>query len=291
MNIFFRKLILWLFIIFKGAFIGSAGILPGLSGGVLMLVFGFYEPFMEVLAYPKTAIKKHRRLILPFLIGVTGGFWLTSIFLSKVFSLFEIESTCLFIGIVAGMFPAMFRDASKKGLLRGSWAGFAISAVLMLALLEFFQFGPGVTVTPNFGWYVFCGILWGLSMIIPGMNTTSLLLFMGLYIPMTSGLGRLEMPVLFPWLLGIAIALIVFSRIVNFIFGKFHSIFMYCIIGTALASTIPIIPLKYESTGQLLLCISLAIIGAFLAVLIDKLEKISRERLLNTQKTENTADK
>jgi putative membrane protein len=256
-----------------------------------MLVFGFYEPFMEILAHPKEGIKKHWRLIFPFTFGVVGGFWLTAVFLSKVFSVYEIEATCLFTGIVAGMFPAMFRDADKKGHERGAWAAFGISTVFMLAMLEFFQFGPGISVKPDFGWYVFCGLIWGLSMIIPGMNTTSLQLFMGLYIPMTTGLGKLDMSVVVPWLIGIALALFIFSRLVKLVFDRFYGIAMYCIIGTALASTIPTIPIKYESSGQIILCIMLAVAGAVFAVGIDKLEKISRERLFNMFNLEKMIDK
>lgn len=291
MNIIIRKLILTVLLFFKGAFVGSAGILPGLSGGVLMLVFGLYEPFMEMLAHPKTGIKKYWLIMIPFIVGVAGGFWLTAIFLSKIFSVYEIEATCLFIGIVAGMFPAMFRDADKKGRLPGSWAAFVISTVLMLGLLEFFQFGPGISVTPNFGWFIFCGLIWGLSMIIPGLNTTSLQLFMGLYIPMTTGLGKFDMSVVIPWFIGIAIALIIFSRAVSFVFGKFYSIAMYCIIGTALASTIPIVPIDYESVLQLILCIALAIAGAIIAVGIDKFDKLSRARIMAAVNPGSPADK
>ncbi len=254
--------------------------MPGISGGVFMLVFGFYEPFMEVLSKPKTGLARHWRLILPFVTGVAVGFWITAVFLSQIFSGFEKESTCLFAGIVAGMFPSMFRDANKKGRLPGSRTALFTGTFFMLALLLFLRFGTGIEVEPNAGWYIFSGILWGLSMIIPGLNSTSLLLFMGLYISMTRGLSRLEMPVLIPWLIGIALALLVFSRGVGFVFGRYYSIAMHAIIGTVLASTIMIIPLEYEDAGQLILCAFLALLGVLLAVGLDWIDRIMRVKYL-----------
>ena len=103
---------------------GAGGILPGLSGGVMILAFGFYEAFLETLAHPKDGLKKHWRILLPLGLGSVAGFWLTSVFLAKIFSLYEKEATCLFAGLVAGMFPAMFRAANEKGNDRspGPWA-------------------------------------------------------------------------------------------------------------------------------------------------------------------------
>ena len=57
-----------------GALIGAGAILPGVSGGVLAVVFGVYQPVMETLTHPKTAIPKYWRWAIPLGLGWAVGF-------------------------------------------------------------------------------------------------------------------------------------------------------------------------------------------------------------------------
>ncbi|MGI6167530.1 MAG: DUF368 domain-containing protein [Eubacteriales bacterium] len=270
-----EKTAVWLLTFIKGAAVGAGGILPGLSGGVMMLAFGFYEAFLETLVHPKAGLKKHWRILLPLGLGSVVGFWLTSVFLAKIFSLYEKEATCLFAGLLVGMFPAMFRSADQKGKDRSPapWTALIITTLLMLGGLEFLEFGDVVRLTPNFGWFVVTGVLWGMSMVIPGMNSSSLLIFLGLYLPMTEGLGKLDMSVVFPWLVGMLAALAALPRVVAFFFDRYYRTSRYCIIGLVLATTIKIIPLQYAGAGELLLCAGLGIIGFAIAVGLGRLDK------------------
>lgn len=270
-----KKSDLWLLTFIKGAAVGAGGILPGLSGGVMILAFGFYEAFLETLAHPKDGLKKHWRILLPLGLGSVAGFWLTSVFLAKIFSLYEKEATCLFAGLVAGMFPAMFRAANEKGNDRspGPWAALTITTLLTLGLLALFKSGDGVTLTPNFGWFVFTGILWGMSMVIPGMNSSSLLIFLGLYLPMTEGLGKLDMSVVLPWLIGMLAALAALPRVVAFFFSRYYRTSKYCIIGLVLATTIQIIPLEFSGAGELIICAALGVAGFMLAIALGALDR------------------
>src|SRR5699024_11628269 len=71
-------------------------------------------------------------------------------------------------------------------------------------------FRSGDNIKPNFGWYVFCGCMWGLSMIVPGLSSSSVLLFMGLYQTMAAGIAKLDMAVCIP--LGIGFLLTLAAR-------------------------------------------------------------------------------
>ena len=57
----------------EGLIIGIGGILPGVSGGVLCIVFGLYQPVMEVFAAPVQNLKKHFRLLAPVALGAAAG--------------------------------------------------------------------------------------------------------------------------------------------------------------------------------------------------------------------------
>ena len=57
-----------------GALIGAGAILPGVSGGVLAVVFGVYQPVMETLTHPRTAIPKYWCWAIPLGLGWAVGF-------------------------------------------------------------------------------------------------------------------------------------------------------------------------------------------------------------------------
>ena len=67
-----------LFQMVKGALIGVCSILPGVSGGVLAVIFGVYKPLMSFFAHPITRMKKSIPLLLPVLIGCLAGVMLIS---------------------------------------------------------------------------------------------------------------------------------------------------------------------------------------------------------------------
>ena len=64
----------WLRDLLCGVLIGAGAILPGVSGGVLAVVFDIYRPFMEVLTHPREAIPKYWRWFLPIGLGCAIGF-------------------------------------------------------------------------------------------------------------------------------------------------------------------------------------------------------------------------
>ena len=63
-----------LLLILQGAIIGVGAILPGISGGVLCVIFGLYKPVIEVMSNPFVNLKYHWKLIIPVALGVGLGF-------------------------------------------------------------------------------------------------------------------------------------------------------------------------------------------------------------------------
>ena len=103
----------------QGAMIGIGAVLPGISGGVLSVVFGIYEPIMAFLSNPREALSQYGRLLLPVLLGAAGGFLLSARAIGFFLTRYEVLSVCLFVGLIVGMLPSMFREAGEKG--RSRW--------------------------------------------------------------------------------------------------------------------------------------------------------------------------
>ena len=179
--------------IVQGIIIGAGAILPGISGGVLAVVFGIYRPAMELLTHPRRALQRYWRMLLAVGIGWAIGF-------------------------------------------------------------------------------LFCGVLWGFSFIIPGMTSSSILMAVGLLTPLIDGIAQLDFTVLVPWGLGMVGVMALFARIVSRLFDTHYSIACHAVIGIVLASTLIIIPTDFASTAEMVWSVACAILGAVLAYFGSKLQ-------------------
>jgi len=236
-------------LVVQGAIIGAGAILPGISGGVLCVAFGIYQPMMAILAKPFKNIPRYWRMFIPILIGWIAGFIGLAKVIADLLTANSLLITSLFIGLIVGTFPSLFREGGKNGRTKGMWAALVISTVALLALFLVLKFSTQTTVTPSFGWYVFCGALWGISLIVPGMSSSSILLLLGLYQPMSAGIATLDIAVLGPFAIGIIGTVVLLARVVNNLFDKHYGIAFYCVIGFVIASTIPITPLAVGIAG------------------------------------------
>ena len=200
--------------VIQGAVIGAGAILPGISGGVLAVAFGIYQPMMAVLAKPVQNLKRYWKMFIPIAIGWAIGFLGLAGVIAKVLSINATVVVSLFIGLILGTFPSLIREGSQKGRTKGMWIALAVSTAFLLAFFYTLKFGTQTTVTPSFGWFVFCGVLWGVSLIVPGMSSSSLLLFLGLYQPMSAGIAALDYRVLVPFAIGIVGTVLLLANLV-----------------------------------------------------------------------------
>ena len=133
---------------------------------------------MELLSHPFKAIKKYAKLLIPIVIGIGIGFLAISKLLGFLLTKYPDPSVCLFVGLIAGMMPSLFREAGEKGRSKGSFISMAICFAVVLALLLGLN-AVHVTIVPNFWWYLFCGFCIALSVIAPGMSFSTLLMPLG----------------------------------------------------------------------------------------------------------------
>ena len=255
-----------------GAAIGGGAILPGISGGVLCVVFGVYRSIMELFSHPIRAIKKNWRMFLFVGIGWVLGFWLFAKVIEFLFAKSEMMATWLFIGLIIGTIPALYKEAGKKGRTKGSFVSMFVAFAALTTLLTYVQYGEFIQVTPNFGWYVFSGVLWGLSIVVPGMTSSSILMSLGIYQDLNSGIAAFDMGVIVPWMLGMLGTAALMARLVTYFFEKFYSLSFHAVVGIVLASTIVIIPLEYNNILQFLAGILFGAAGFIIAYLSDKMD-------------------
>lgn len=263
----------WLRDLLCGALIGAGAILPGVSGGVLAVIFGIYRPFMELLTTPRTAIPKYWIWFPPIAIGWCVGFLGFAKGIAAAFSLSDAVTVWLFIGLIAGTLPSLFREAGKEGRTAASWTSFAVCAAGILAALYYISHVLDVTVEPNFFWYNFCGVLWGIGIIVPGFTSSSVMMALGLYEPMLEGLASLDLLVLSASLPGMLVTILLLARGVRWVFRRFYSVAFHGILGIVAASTVVIVPVSYLGWGEVLLSAVCCVGGFGLALFLQRLDE------------------
>lgn len=232
----------------QGMLIGTGAVLPGISGGVLMVIFGLYQPLMAVLAHPVRGLRDNLRQLLPVLLGIVLGFLGVARLLGFLLRSYPEPSVCLFVGMIAGMLPSLFKEAGERGRGSSAWVALAAAFGVTLTLLLLLRV-VRVTIVPDFLWYVFCGFCLALSVIVPGMSFSTLLMPLGLYTPFIEGIGRLNLAVLLPGGLGAVLTMALMARGVAWLMERRYALVFHGVIGVVMAATLVIIPFASFARG------------------------------------------
>ena len=263
----------WLRDLLCGFLIGAGAILPGVSGGVLAVVFDIYRPFMEVLTHPRTAVPKYWKWFPPIALGWCAGFLGFAKGIAAAMNLSDAVTVWLFIGLIVGTVPSLFREAGKEGRCAASWVSLLACAAAVFAGLFYVSRVVHLEVTPNFWWYNFCGVLWGAGIVIPGMTSSSVMMALGLYQPMLEGLAHLDLLVLSACLPGLVLSVALLARLVSWFFHRYYSVAFHGILGFVIASTLVIIPTEYTGAGEMALSALCCVGGFLLAFFLARLDK------------------
>lgn len=264
---------LWLRDLVCGILIGAGAILPGVSGGVLAVVFDLYRPFMEVLTHPRRALPKYWKRVPPLAIGCGVGFMGFANVISLALNLSAAVTVWLFIGLIVGTLPALFREAGEQGRGKSAWISLMVCFTAMFSGLFYMSHVAAIHVEPNFWWYNFCGALWGMSVIIPGMTSSSVMMALDLYQPLMADLAGLKLGALAMTLPGMVVTVVLLARLADWLFGKHYAAAFHGILGIVVASTVVIIPTAYTGAGEILLSAVCCAGGFFLALFLGGLDR------------------
>lgn len=177
-----------------GVLMGLANLVPGISGGTMLLAAGIYPRFVNAVA-DVTTLRIRRQSVL-LLIAVVGSAAAAVLLLAGVVKDLVVEHRwvmySLFIGLTLGGVPVVWRLARPvtPGVYAGAGCGFVAMALLALAQ----QSGAGTSASsdPNVLLYALAGLAGASAMILPGVSGGYLLLVLGMYIPILSGVDAFK---------------------------------------------------------------------------------------------------
>ena len=239
----------------RGFCMALADSVPGVSGGTIAFLMGFYDRFINSLNNLMTGSKKERIEAIKFLLKLGIG-WIVGMILavSMLASFFDngiYKVSSLFLGFIIASIPLMIIE--EKSVLKGKYYNlfYALLGILVVVLLSVFSFGSNINVSNlNVGMtlYILVAGMFAISaMVLPGISGSTVLLTFGLYVPIISAVKEVlgfdfsNLVLLIIFGIGVILGVIVSLKGIKKVLNKYRSATIYAVIGMMVGSLYAII--------------------------------------------------
>ena len=234
----------WTVRLVTGLALGIACIIPGISGSLMAMSMGLYQPILSALTGFHKDVRGNARFLLPLVLGGGIGVLLIARALSSLAAHAQNEITVLFTGLVLGGIPELWKNATNPGGGKAVKSRLARAGLFAAGLAFVFAFSLLDRVfSPNGAALRFDGLaaalgggISALALIVPGISSSFLLLYLGIYQPMMDAIASVRLR---PLLFAAAGAVIVAAAIVKlteWLFRKHTSASTFVVLGIVAAS-------------------------------------------------------
>ena len=202
----------FLFNILKGIAIGAGAIIPGISSGVLCVIFGFYEKLIDSIINFFHDFKNSIKLLLPITIGAFIGIYLFSNGLKYLFFTYETITKYAFIGLIFGSLPILFKKGLKDNkTFKLHYLLYTIASVLVTTLFIYIEkkLGNSSEIKNNFSFFylIISGLFMSGGVIVPGVSSTVILMCLGVYPIYLTAIANFNINILIPIGIGLCLRL------------------------------------------------------------------------------------
>lgn len=246
--------------ILRGIVIGISNVIPGVSGGTMMVSMGIYDRLILVLTHFVKRMKEAVTLLVPIGIGMLLAIALFAKLFSEVlFPRFPLQTNLFFIGLILGGLPIIYKKVKGVSIKLPQVIAFFLFFVLV-TVLAFVGEGGGAdaditfsvgNVIKLFG----VGVIAAATMVIPGVSGSMIMMILGYYNTIINtinecidALRAFDIPalldtfvVLVPFGIGVVVGIVAVAKLIEFMLKKYPAITYWAIIGLIVASPIAIL--------------------------------------------------
>lgn len=219
----------------KSIIVGLGGVAPGLSGSVLLIIFGLYQQTLDALGTLFINFKQKIRFLLPIVSGMFVGVLLFSKVIDFFLNHYEMPTRFCFLGLILGTVPLFYKEVKKEGFSNKYYLVIIFSVILGTWLFALNPNAFSQISNPNLLQCIILGIAVAATAIVPGVDPAVLLSSLGYYEIYVSSLANFDLKVLLPMLIGLAIGAILISYLMSLLFRKIYTLTFSIIFGVFLS--------------------------------------------------------
>lgn len=246
-------------LILQGMAVGIANIIPGVSGGTMMVAMGLYDKLIHCITHLKSEFKEAIKLLIPIFAGAGIAIVLLSRLFEYLLAVHPIPTNFAFCGLIAGSLPFIFQKVKGHPVTVGKAIPFLFffAIVIVMALMGEAS-GTAADVSfsiVNVVKLLGVGVIAAATMVIPGVSGSMMLMLLGYYdvilVTINDAIDALlafdmqeifrVVGILAPFGIGVIVGIFVIAKIIEFIFSKAEIHAYYAIIGLIMASPIAIL--------------------------------------------------
>lgn len=261
----------------QGMVVGIANIIPGVSGGTMMVAMGLYDKLIHAITHLKSEFKESLKLLVPIFLGAG----IAIVALSRLFEFllenYPIPTNFAFCGLIAGSLPFIFKKVKGHSVSVGRAVCFIIFFAIVI-LMAVMGETSGNAADVSFGLInviklLLVGIIAAATMVIPGVSGSMMLMLLGYYDTILKTINNfmdalvafdmqeilVQCGILIPFGIGVILGIFLIAKIIEFIFSKAEIHAYYAIIGLILASPVAIL-LKTDWSGFSVLTLAVGLV-------------------------------
>ena len=232
--------------VLKGLIVGGTMLVPGVSGGSMMMILGIYDRVVSAVSSFFKNVKGNLLLLLLFVAGAgTGMLLFAKPLLSLIENeLFRLPTLYFFLGAVAGGIPLILKQAKVE---RFSWQipvwiALGLAVVWLCSLLPSAGADSRQEGLAGMAALMLAGVLAAVALVLPGISVSSFLLMLGLYDEMIYAISELYLPFLVPLAVGLMLGVILTTKVLEYAMKTYPLPSYLMILGFVVGSLAEVFP-------------------------------------------------
>lgn len=279
-----KKVVEYLKYFLCGLIFGTANVIPGVSGGTMLVVFGIFDRLTDAISGVKK-IFKNFPFLLTFALGAGAGILVSAKVISQMFVSFGVQTNMFFIGLILGGIPLIYRlgtaEKKPKPLCIVPFV-IAMAFVIALAVLEKLNIFSLTAETVEGFDLVFSlkmvgsAALAAVTMIIPGISGSFVMMLLGVYETIIGALSSFNFYVIIPFAIGAVVGIVVGAKLISMLIAKNRLMVYSALMGLVIGSVYAILPDGFGFNLQTGYGFVFLLLGVIVSVLIEKLGKTGK---------------
>lgn len=273
-----KKLLEYLKYFICGMVFGIANVIPGVSGGTMLVVFGIFDRLCEAISGIKKIFKNFLFLV-TFALGAGAGILLSAKVIGSLFTQYAVQTNMFFIGLILGSIPLIVKlGTSEKKVKPLCIVPFLISMAVVVGFTVLERLNLFSMTAENITGFdalfslkmAGCAAIAAVTMIIPGISGSFMMMLLGVYETIIQAINEMNFYVIIPFAVGAVLGIIFGAKLLSTLLKKNKLMVYSAIMGMVIGSVYAILPEGFGFNLQTGYGFAFLLLGAALSVVIEK---------------------